>query len=292
MNRIALVALVGLFALQACNAPPAAPVVVYVPAELEAWALDSLPGSGLEVTVIAGESSALTERVIDKQDAPRADVLITSGVADIWRAADEGALRPFDGTAVNNVPVAFRDPDEAWVAISARPLRIASTMGRPDPALSSFADLGSPELAGKLCLTLSSLPANRALLGMLIDELGVKPAERVVRRWVHNLAAAPFVSEEELVAALESGRCQVAILAADPGHEAWTVFTPEPTCYDIHAVGVARHAQNPQAGQQLVDWILAGSTLPNSADAPVRNIAAAGFFGEEARLLAERAGYR
>jgi len=292
VKRFPLAALVCLLALQACDAPPAARVVVYVPSELEAWAIESLPESGLNVTVIAGDSAALTALVIDKEDAPRADVLITSGVADIWRAADEGALRPLGDAALSGIPAVLRDPDDAWAAMDARPLLIGFTGDMPGPALSSYADLGSPELAGKLCLTISTLPANRALLGMLVAELGVKPAERVVRRWVHNLAAAPFASEEDLVAALESGTCQVAILAADPGRETWTVLTPEPACYAIHAVGVARHAQNPEAGQQLVDWILARVTLPELADAPERNIAAAGLYSEEARLLAERAGYR
>lgn len=292
MKRLLFAPLVCLLALQACDSQPAATVVVYVPADFEERALDWLPQSGLDVTVVAGDSAVLTERVIDKQDAPRADVLVTSGVVDIWRAADEGALRPLGDAAMARIPVALRDPDDAWAAIDSRPLLIVHTGDMPDLAVTTYADLGSPQLKDLLCLTTSSLPANRALLGWLVADLGVKPAERVVRRWIYNLAAPPFASDAELVAALDSGVCRIGIVAAVPDLASWTSLAPAPTYYDIRAVGVTRHARNPEAGQQLVDWMLAEAELPELPGPTDRNIGVAGLRGEDARLLAERAGYR
>ena len=54
---------------------------------------------------------------------------------------------------------------------------------------------------------------NRALLAMLIGDLGERPAERVVRGWLRNLALPPFKESARLQAALESGECGVAIVS-------------------------------------------------------------------------------
>lgn len=278
--------------LAACESEPPQPVVVYVPTEFEESSHSWLSESGLDVTVITGDSSAITDKVIGKQDSPRADVLITSGVFDIWRAADEGAMRPLDAAVLERIPDELKDPDNAWVAMGHQSSLIGFTASAPDIPVASYADLGSPEFAGQLCLTSSSLPANRALIGMLIEDLGLKPAERVVRSWVRNFAQAPFLTEAELVAALESGECNSAIVAASPQAGSLTRFAPEPTYLDIRGIGVTRHAENPDAGQQLVEWVVSKMTGLEPVNSNGKNIGIAGWRDEEARLLAERAGYR
>lgn len=289
MKRILL--LVMLF-LGACDNGPPQQVVVYVPAEFEERANSWLPESGMAVTVIAGDSSAITDRIIAKQDSPRADVLITSGVFDIWRAGDQGALRPLAGDTLQKVPTELRDPDKTWAAIGQRSALIEITSSLPDVAATRYADLGAPGLAGKLCLTSSTLPANRALIGMLIEDLGLKRAERVVRSWVRNLAQVPYSTEAELIDALGSGTCGSAIVSGLPETESLVRFAPEPTYLDIQGIGVTRHAGNPESGQQLVEWILSKVSGLEPVNSNGKNIGIAGWRDEEARLLAERAGYR
>ena len=278
--------------LAACDKDPPAPVVVYVPTEFEERANSWLPESGLDVTVIAGDSAVITDKVISKADSPRADVLFTSGVLDIWRASDEGAMRPLEAFVFKSVPEELRDPDNAWAAISHRSMLIGFTPDAPDVEVTHYADLGSPEFAGQLCLTTSSLPANRALIGMLIEDLGLKPAERVVRSWARNLAEAPFATEDELVAALESGACSTAIISAFPEVGSLTRIYPEPAYLDIQGIGVTRHAENPEAGVRLVEWVLSNGQDVEPVNSNGRNIGIAGWRSEDARLLAERAGYR
>jgi iron(III) transport system substrate-binding protein len=185
----------------------------------------------------------------------------------------------------------LRDPDRTWVAMSFQSAMIGRTANAPDVVVSSYADLGKSELAGQLCLSSSRLSPNRVLIGMLIEDLGVRPAERVVRSWVRNLALPPFSSEAELHDALERGDCSYAISSAFIDGDFLTVFRPDPVYVDIAGIGVARHAPHPDAAQDLVDWIL--SELPE-ASPPLskgHNVGIAGWRDEEARLLAERAGY-
>ena len=245
-----------LLVLVACDKSPPQQVVVYVPTEFEEYANSWLPESGLAVTVIAGNSSAITDEIIGKQDSPRADVLITSNAIDIWRAADVGALRPIEGEAIAGVPSQLKDPDGSWAAVGYRRLAIGVARDADPQLVSGLRDLAAPELAGKLCLPSSGLPASRALVGMLIEELGVKPAERLVRSWVRNLAAAPFASEAELRASLERGDCEFGIVSERPDGGSIGTVVLLPTYLQIDGVGISRHAENADAAQQLVDWML------------------------------------
>ncbi len=287
MKRVAI--LVAIL-LGACDGTPPQPVTVYVPTEYEDHARQWLPQSGLDVTLVAAGSRSIVDRIIAKGDSPRADVLISLGVHDIWHAGDQGALRPLPGDMLDSIAPELQDPDGTWVAMGVRTAMIGRTASAPDVTVSSYADLGKPELAGQLCLSSARLSSNRALIGMLIEDLGVKPAERVVRRWVRNLAQSPFASDAELHDALARGDCSYTITSAVVDGNVLTTFQPEPMYFDIQGIGIVRHAEHPDAARELVDWILSES--PRVAPpAGSHNVGIAGWRDEEVGLLVERAGY-
>ena len=282
-------------ALGGCDSTPEPPVVVYVPAAMESAVASHLQSAGLNATLVAGDSTELTTRVIEKNDSPRADILVTDNAVDVWRAGEAGALRPLDDGILADTPAQLRDPDGTWAALRFRPLLLQLRHDQGLTGLASYADLGNPEWSGKLCLTTSALPANRALLGMLIEELGVKPAERVVRRWARNLAASPHVSQQQLVEAIRSGECLITI--AHPG--TWIaglrLVQPAPLYFDIDGIGVSRHAGHPDRAQSVAAELRRRMGAVDQELLPATggiNASVIGWRDEEARLLAERAGYR
>ena len=282
--------LLAVGALSACDSEVPVPVVVYAPAEFEEQLHARLANSDFAVTVIAGNSAEITGKVISKQDSPRADVLITSNAMDIWHAADEGALRPIDEESLAEVPAALVDPDGAWVALDHRQVLIGVAPGT-DP-VASLMELGAPGAAGHLCLTSFGLAANQALVALLIDELGVKPAERLVRSWVRNLAAAPFPDELQLLAALQKGDCEFGIVSGIPDGSSVSSIVPQPGYLLIDGIGISRHAENADAAQGLVRMLLSGYQAGELQGSAASNAGIAGWRNEEARLLAERVGYR
>jgi len=284
--------LLGVVGLAACESEPPAPVIVYASTELGAQLEEQLPIGDFAITIIAGDSGELTDRIIAKQDAPRADVLITSNAIDIWRAADEGALRPIDDQSLADVPAALKDPDGSWAALAHRQVLLGVAAGTDEKLASSLIDLGAPDMAGRLCLTSFRLVDNRALIGLLIDEMGVKPAERLVRSWVRNLAAAPFATESELLAALEGGDCQIGIVSGATDDTDVELIAPQPGYLLIDGIGISRHAENAEAAQRLVGRVLSDYQSGGLGESAMSNAGIAGWRSEDARLLAERAGYR
>lgn len=243
----------------------------------------------IAVDVIWGSSKANANDVVHKQGRP-ADVLITANVADIWRAGDEGALLPLQAGAAAAVDGRLRDPDGAWVALQRRHAVIVVSADESPQFSGSYRDLSAENYRNKLCLSSINNSVNQAVIAMLIEDLGAKPAERVVRGWVRNLAMPPFESEQNLAAALESGRCQIGILSVNS--TSMDTIVPDPSYIDASAMGVGRHAENPEKAQQLVDWLIRNKPLGDLKGMSGRNIGVIGWRASEVILLAERAAYR
>jgi iron(III) transport system substrate-binding protein len=164
------------------------------------------------------------------------------------------------------------------------------------PVVASVHDLGNAGFAGRICVSSSRLPANRALIAYLIEAEGVRETERLVRRWVRNLAQPPFDSEEELLEAVRDGTCDYGI-ASVGGSRTATGATPslsQPQTLDITAIGVNRHAVQAEGAQRLVDWLLRERAMrfQRTDGYSPPPVSVAGWRDEEVRLLVERAGYR
>ncbi|MDH3303930.1 MAG: extracellular solute-binding protein [Gammaproteobacteria bacterium] len=297
MKRLAVTAALSMLAMAGCDsAPRPEAVVVYATAADETtlvnWFAEFTDETGVPVTVIFGDSSGNTQNVIGNRGAPPADVLLTSTVIDIWRAADEGGLRPIQAAALEAVPPVLKDPDGLWAALDVRYAVIGVSPHVQVGRVSDLNGLANAQLGGQLCLSSSALPLNRTLIAMLIEDLGVKPAERMMRAWVRNLALPPFPTEAELVAALRSGACGYGVFSSSIKTDGIKRISPAPLYIDIDGVGIARHARHPEPAHMLVDWMLARKALREPVSSNGRNIGLAGWRAEDARLLAERAAYR
>jgi iron(III) transport system substrate-binding protein len=294
-----LVAWLPVLLLAACDGPrqPEGPaVVVYAseddPAGLQQLLSDFTDDTGIPVSLEWGDSSENTDRLIEKSGRP-ADVLITDNAVDIWRAAEEGALRPITSGALTAVDPHLRDPDKYWAALQRRFIVIAVSPAATFQSSGGYDDLGAESYNGQLCLSSVENSVNRALIAMLIEDLGLKPAERLVRAWMMNLQVPPFATEQQLLAALESGDCEYGVVSdyLVPG-ETMQKIGPVPLYADISAVGVGRHAGQPERAQQLVDWIRREHPPEGLAEWNGRNIGLVGARDEDVRKLAERVGYR
>jgi iron(III) transport system substrate-binding protein len=291
------------------------PVVVYLDAP-GAGPLRTLfdaftDGTAIPVAVREGPAEKNLRDVIDNTGAPPADILLTDNVQDIWLAGDEGALRRLTGVSNSDMAAdAFRDPDGQWFTIGADPLVIVYSGAAPGDI--SYADLARPEYSGQLCLSGAHLPENRLLLAHLIADHEPRPAERIVRRWIDNLALPPQKSAAALLAEVEAGNCRVAI-----AKQSDVAATAEPLTYRLPAgdgavivsaygLGLARHARYPQSAATLLDWLAgpagqagfakATRTTAIGNELPVewstRSLAELSWLDTEARRLAERARWR
>ncbi len=316
MNLRALAG-IGLVGLVACSQEEAAvelpseAVVVFATYEDRAYLpalFDSFTRqTGTIVIVRHGDADAIVDDVIENDISPPADVLMTRSVRGMFRAAEEGALRPIDAAVTRRVPAALRDADGYWTAISYRRSVVVYDPEDYSPVeMDGFEVLADDESHSRLCLSSASNPENIAVIAMLIDKLGVRETETIVRRWMANLARLPVRSGDELLAAIEMGECALGIVPSELVSQAdgdWAHIAPQPHAFDIDGVGIARHARNPQGALQLVGWLLEEDNQTRHSDArrsyPAvgarvgqKNVSALAWYFEEAVKLAERAQFR
>ncbi|HEY5641514.1 MAG TPA: hypothetical protein VIS31_01435 [Woeseiaceae bacterium] len=285
----------GALLLAGCGQGPRDEVVILAPHGMEGQVTAWFEGSGIDVVVHAGERDEIVASLINRTERPAADLLVTAGVGDIWRAAERGALRPLAGDAVSAVPGALKDPDRAWVAVGFSPALIAVAGGLDASAIRHYADLGSPAAAGRLCLVSAADPGMRVLIAMLIETFGERKAEDIVRLWVRNLALPPFETQDALFTALGSGDCEMAIVFAAVAAGATRTVYPDVIYFTSPGIGISRHAPRPEAAQRAIDYLVSRFSTDDPAQFDgigTAHIGTAGWLDEDARLLAERAGYR
>jgi iron(III) transport system substrate-binding protein len=291
---LTLLLMISIAACESSMTPSGPPLVVYAsdndPADLPELFAAFTAETGIPLTVIWGDSASNTDAVIGKR-GESADVLITPNIADTWRAAEQGALRPLQGAAFASVDGFFKDPDALWVLLERRAAVIVISANAAVPNSGGYEALVGKEYQGKLCMSSISNSVNQAVVAMLIEDFGLKPAERIVRGWMLNLPVQPFVSEEQLVAALAAGDCEVGIVSSSLATPGMRNIEAAPLYAGGSAMGVGRHATNPDKAQQLVDWLIVNKPLGAPGKWNGRNIGIVGWRHEEVMLLAERASY-
>ena len=339
MNRALLVALVAL-SVVACGRDETMaerggqPLVVYAShnATETAAVLESYRSrTGQRFRLLTDDMAETDVRLGNSAMMPEADLFLAASLAEIWAAAEADALRPVFSADVDSAVAAWlRDPEARWIALSRRArvvVRNTASVGSTDLAsLQDYAGLQGERWKGRLCVSSSSVPGNRALVAHLIRRHGVREAELIVRGWRANLAMTVFTNDGTLLNAIADGRCGIGIVDSSVLAAFLTSVPDAPVLahwfadaanvlVDISAAAVTRHAGQPEQAQALLEWLASPEPnglyadlrfeFPVNAAAPVNAIGVSwtgglppdaplpelGFLLEEADLLIERARY-
>ena len=189
-------------------------------------------------------------------------------------------------------------------------------------------DLANPKWKGRLCLRTSNNVYNQSLVGTMIQNLGAKKTDEIVRGWVRNLAVAPFPNDTAMMEAIAAGRCDVGIgntyyygrlMDQKPNLKLGIAFADQNgrgTHVNVSGAGVAKYSKQPAAAQKFIEW-LSGAEAQNlfadlnheypanpriKPDAKVArwgsfkqdviNVSVAGKNQKQAVMLMRRAGYQ
>ena len=286
--------------------------------------------TGVGVRFITDKEGPLLARLQAEGANTPADLLVTVDAGNLWQAGEAGVLASVDSPVLEgNIPAQLRDPGDRWFGLSirARPLVYSTERVKPSE-LVSYEDLADPKWKGRLCLRTSKKVYNQSLVAMMIARLGEAETARVVGGWVANLATEPFANDNQVVEAIDAGKCDVGIvntyyfgrLAKErPGLKvaiAWPNQASSGVHVNVSGAGVTRHAKNPDEARRLLEWLSSADAQglfaslnleypANPAIAPdpavaawgsfkadPANVADAGRLQAAAVMLMDRAGYR
>jgi iron(III) transport system substrate-binding protein len=251
-------------------------------------AFEDETGKSLELR--GGTAPELFERLRSEGSKTPADLLVTTDLANLWRAEEAGLLEPVSTPALERqVPSQWRDPDGAWWGLSLRvrtPMRSTSV---PADAVKTYADLGDPRWKGKLCLRTSNNEYNQSLVADMLAKRGPEKTRALLESWMAN---DPQIlgSDVDVLEAIASERCMVGLtnhyylareLEEDPDFPvaaAWADQDDAGAHTNLSGVGLVRGSDHREDAIALMEHL----TAPEAQ----RQIAANGEFGVNAELPA------
>lgn len=224
--------------------------------------------TGIEVELRGGTAPELYERLRREGEDTQADVLVTTDLANLWRAEEAGLLQTaISPTLEDQVPPELHDPEGAWWAVSTR-LRVpvVSTERVEAGAVTSYQDLGAPRFDGRTCLRTSNSEYNQSLVADMIAKRGPAATEELLRSWMAN---DPEIlgSDGEMLAAMAAGECDVGLsnhyylglaLEEDPSFPvapAWPDQDGAGAHTNVSGVGVVSGSDQPEAALLLMEHL-------------------------------------
>ena len=229
-------------------------------------AFEDKEGKTLELR--GGTAPELFERLRSEGPDTPADLLVTTDLANLWRAKEAGLLEPVSTPVLERqVPAELRDPDSSWWALSLRiraPMR--STERVREGAVASYEDLGDPRWRGRVCLRTSGNEYNQSLVADMIAKRGAERTERILQSWMDN---DPTVlgSDVDVLEAIAAGRCDVGltnhyylarILAEDPDFPvapAWPDQNGAGAHTNLSGLGLVKGAQHRDDAVALMEYL-------------------------------------
>jgi iron(III) transport system substrate-binding protein len=221
--------------------------------------------TGLKVELRGGTAPELYERLRREGSATDADLLVTTDLANLWRAKDAGLLKPVNTPALReHVPAGLHDPDGAWWGLSTRvrtPMR--STERVAADAVTGYADLGDPRFKGRLCLRTSNNEYNQSLVADRIVKHGEAATEKLLRSWMAN---DPQIlgSDVDVLDAIAAGDCDVGLtnhyylarkLKDDPDFPVAPAWPKEGAHTNLSGVGLVKDAKHPANAIRLMEFL-------------------------------------
>ncbi len=243
---------------------------------------------GKKLELRGGTAPELFERLRSEGSETPADVLVTTDLANLWRAKEAGLLEPVRSARLERqVPAQWRDPDGDWWGLSLRvrtPMRSTSV---PPELLKSYEDLGNPRWKGKLCLRTSNNEYNQSLVADMLAKRGPAATKKLLESWMAN---DPQIlgSDVDVLEAIASERCLVGLtnhyylareLEDDPDFPvavAWADQDGAGAHTNLSGVGVVKGSEHRALAIELMEHL--------TAPAGQREIAANGEFAVDAKL--------
>ncbi len=167
--------------------------------------------TGKQLELRGGTAPELFERLKSEGSDTPADLLVTTDLANLWRAKEAGLLQPVNTPILeHDVPEELRDPDHEWWGLSLRirtPMRSTSV---PEDAIKTYEDLGDPRWKGKLCLRTSNNEYNQSFVADRLAKDGPEKTRALLESWMAN---DPQIlgSDVDVLDAIAAGRCQVGL---------------------------------------------------------------------------------
>jgi iron(III) transport system substrate-binding protein len=232
--------------------------------------------TGIKVNIVKAKANELINRLeIEGKNSP-ADILITSDAARLYLAQEKGLLQTINSKVLNeSIPSNLRQKDGYWFALTIRARVVVYNKEKVDPStLSTYANLTSPELKGKVLIRKASNIYNQSLLASMIAHNGEESAKSWAKGMVNNFARVPKGSDRDQMKAVAANIGDIAVVntyylgkllnSEKPAEvivgKKMGVFFPNQntrgTHINISGAGVTKYSKNKENAVKLLEFLV------------------------------------
>ena len=242
--------------------------------------------TGISYNLITGSAGGLLQRLKNEGRNSPADVLFTTDVGRLSRAANMGLLQPVRSKVLErHIPARYRDPNGNWFGLGIRARAIFYNPARVKRAeLSTYEALADSKWRGRILVRSSNNIYNQSLLASLIHHHGAAKAEAWARGIVANLARKPQGGDTDQIRAVAAGEGDIAIansyyygrlLASRRKRDRFVVenvrvFWPNQdgrgTHVNVSGAGITRSAKNKSEAVRLLEFLVGPAAQKIYAD--------------------------
>ncbi len=228
--------------------------------------------TGIKVRLVEASGISLVQRLKSEGKNTKADVIILVDAARINSAANAGLFAPIQSSSLSkSVPSRYRDPKNRWFGLTRRVRAIIVNSAIVSPSsVTSYSQLASPALKGKVCLRKRKNVYNQSLVA---DQLALKGTAKV-KSWLkgltNNVSQPYFGGDIGLIRAVAQGQCSVGVVnhyylarmrAGVNGKKDQQfankvkIVMPKPAHVNISAAAVSRYSKNKKNAIKLIEFL-------------------------------------
>lgn len=169
--------------------------------------------TGITVNLIEASGEELMARVQSEGVNSPADLFWTVDAGRLHLAVERDLFQPVQSEVLEAaIPEDLRHPDGLFFAVTTRARVIFYNVenGRPEN-VTSYEDLGDPDLGHTVCIRTSSNIYNLSLMAEMIEVHGEEGAEDWARGLLDNLARRPQGGDTDQIRGVAAGECDLAV---------------------------------------------------------------------------------
>lgn len=226
---------------------------------------ESLARAKVTVVYLTGNPAARLQADAAKG---KVDIFIAAELSQLIAAKDAGLTEAVGNHELaERVPESYRDGGGHWFGLTRRVRVIATSRERVEQTAFTYEELADPKWKGKVCVRSGLHPYNVLLTASMIEHNGMDKTEAWLRGLKANLAGIPTGGDRDQIAAVQAGRCDLALV--NTYYIGVLRASKDPT---LQAIGNAVDIVFPNAANRGAHVSLSGVALIK--DAPGLNTAA------------------
>lgn len=232
----------------------------------------------------ANKTVGLTEALLAEKDRPRCDVFWNNEILNTLRLQKAGLLAPYHPQHESEYPATFRSAEGYWYGFAARAriLLVNTDLLAEDQRPTSIFDLADEKWQGQGGYAKPLFGTTATHAAVLFAALGEEQAKEFFTKLQTNAKMLPgnkqvaqavssgeiafgLTDTDDAMVEIQSGR-PVAIVYPDQGEgQLGTLFIP-------NTLAIIQGGPNPEAAQQLVDYLLSAEVESTLARGPSAQI--------------------